>query len=173
MSKIFLGMVAIFLATSMQAAQIQWNSGALYTPNSTTGAYTTLTGEVSTGYIATITFYTRTGTGTPGDEYVYTLVTGVTGTVSEGTNKSSIITGATSDSFAANTYYYASIYITDPSGKWYLAQDYKEVYIPSSGPGSAPFSFGTSGSWSLVPEPATMALLGIGVVAVGLRRRRK
>jgi len=46
------------------------------------------------------------------------------------------------------------------------------------------FEYGTFGSegltlpafqteWSVIPEPATMALLGIGVVAVGLRRRRK
>lgn len=28
-------------------------------------------------------------------------------------------------------------------------------------------------SWQAVPEPATMALLGMGIVAIGLRRRRK
>jgi len=27
--------------------------------------------------------------------------------------------------------------------------------------------------WTPIPEPATMALVGIGIVAFGLRRRRK
>ena len=34
-------------------------------------------------------------------------------------------------------------------------------------------SFGTWQKWSDVPEPTTMALLGLGVAALGLRRRRK
>ena len=43
-------------------------------------------------------------------------------------------------------------------------------------PGAASdFSLALSdkGTWTQIPEPATMALLGIGVVALGLRRRRK
>ena len=47
--------------------------------------------------------------------------------------------------------------------------------------GQTTFNFGSGGAsspfalapWQPVPEPATMALLGIGIVAVGLRRRRK
>jgi len=40
------------------------------------------------------------------------------------------------------------------------------------------FGFGTEGllqpgNWEGIPEPATMALVGVGIVALGLRRRRK
>jgi len=50
------------------------------------------------------------------------------------------------------------------------------VFGPSGNP-EANFEYGTFPAWETnwepIPEPATMALLGIGIVAVGLRRRRK
>ena len=59
--------------------------------------------------------------------------------------------------------------VTGPEPMW-VAEGNKEFTMPGSGDHNislAPLK------WEQIPEPATMALVGIGIVALGLRRRRK
>jgi len=59
-------------------------------------------------------------------------------------------------------------------GKTYTFTDTVQITPADMPPGPLPnMNTWTFSAWKPVPEPATMALLGIGIVAVGLRRRRK
>ena len=164
MKKIIVTLGAVFMAASLQAAIVAWTSGVLYIPNASTGVYGALADTVA--ITGTITFYTFDG-----ENYTEFTTTGITST---GTTKSGLLNGETGNNFEASTTYYANLYLLDPTGKWYLEDNsFVEVKVPASGPGAANFNFGTTGSWQPIPEPATLALLGIGVMAFGLRRRRK
>jgi len=60
----------------------------------------------------------------------------------------------------------------------YMITDYIDGTFGAIGGVPAAFVWGDNtptsfGGWSQIPEPATMALVGIGIVAFGLRRRRK
>ncbi|KXK17337.1 MAG: PEP-CTERM sorting domain-containing protein [Fimbriimonadaceae bacterium] len=66
-------------------------------------------------------------------------------------------------------------FVTDQPGAFYvynLSTNTFEDFIPSPFTGSATFS---AGAWApgLVPEPATMAMLGLGFAAIASRRRKR
>ena len=69
------------------------------------------------------------------------------------------------------------VFGTDAAGKeYYMVSSAKEglTYEPPATGTAVTFRVADfPDGWKPVPEPATMALLGIGIVAVGLRRRRK
>ena len=62
-----------------------------------------------------------------------------------------------------NTFYLYAVYLGDPVQG--------TVSALSSGTGSGPVAFEDQSAWTNVPEPTSMALLALGVAALGLRRK--
>lgn len=177
MKKFMMMMAAIALMVGMsQAAAVLWSSGAIKDPvtglniGSTTGAY-----------LAQVFFYTDAAGTVP-------LEAG-TGTQVQDTSSSlSAFGGTTASVFPASTpagNYWAQMIITSADGNWIMTSALVGlVAIPPSGSLGVNFTLGTgivgggnafpttdNYGWEPIPEPTSMALLAIGVAAIGLRRR--
>jgi hypothetical protein len=164
-------LVALLAAGISQAASVQWNSGAIKTPNPD-GTFGANVGAGSS-YTALVLFYT--------DAAGTLLVPGVAGNTDTTTSSLSVLNGTTSGAnFVAGTTYYARLFVTSNDGKWEQTSVLAQFVEP--GTGNANLNFLTGGGfatvnnkmptvWTPVPEPTTMALLGIGAAVVGLRRK--
>ncbi len=167
MKKIVIASLFMMLVCGVQAAQTLWSSGTLKDP--VTGLNL---GSNNANFSAIISFYT--------DAAGLNSVA-VTGNTDDMTNISSALSGTTDNVFAATTTYYAKIIITSDDSKWVMQSGIAAFKTPVN-PNNANINFTTgagfvvvdnklASGWVAVPEPTSMALLALGVAAVGLRRR--
>ena len=178
MKKIIFGAFAVAFAFSMQAVQITWTCGPLYIPDAGTREFLYADSEFE--YYEWTAYFSGTPL-TSGASAIITVSEGTSGVTpftysygDTGFSKGGILGGKTADDLPASTdNLLATIVVTYDS--WSMTTS--GSFNTTGAAGAADLTFG--GPWTMIekvpiiPEPATMALLGIGVVAVGLRRRRK
>lgn len=180
MKKLMMMIVSIAMMAGLsQAASVTWNSGAILNPE------TGLTIGATTGiYLAQIFFYTDAAGTVP-------FAAGAGAQISDSVSSLSAFSGTTASVFPASTAagtWYAQMVITSTDGNWTRTSELVALTaIPPSGNLTLNFTSGAGtvdgiaggttwpttddNGWDPVPEPTSIALLVLGVTAIGLRRR--
>lgn len=166
MKKMTMIVAILLVAAVSQAAQVQWNSGAIKTPDAFGVPTLTNVSNANGPWTVVAYFWLDNGANAPGSAVV--LTTGFNDT----TASAGAFSALTSDSFAASTKYWGELVITKNDGTWTRSTSVSSFTTPDTGNGA--FNTGNftwNANWTPIPEPTSMALLAIGVAAIGLRRK--
>lgn len=190
MKKLMIAIGAVALAVGVQAATVNWSSGAFLTPGDGGNGWSSSTaGKKSTDYAMEIFFYT--------DSACENLMTATGTTETKTSNARALAGSADVDGLVANTTYYTKAVITrvadgatltsqilsfaydgsmeDP-GFNFMSDEGTALASLSSVDGSysSTYGFWQSSGWvgTPVPEPTSGLLMLLGVAGLALRRRR-
>ena len=174
MKKLMMIAAVVIAAVSANAANVNWNTGALYLPNADgTWSETKASGTTAGTWLATVTFYSDNA-GVMGAEFA------AGGTVTD--TSINALTGALNGSatgFAASTTYWAVLDLsyTTTAGTQTLTTD--ALQFTTKGTGATPLDFQALGafssadSYTAVPEPTSGLLILLGMAGLALRRKQK
>jgi len=167
MKKLVMMLAFALVAGMSQAAVIKWSTGTIYTPG-VGGAFGSAVGNTSGTYLAMVYFYTDAGALNG-----ITLTGGFSDNSTTAVAKSVLNSATVGYTFLNNVTYYGKVVVTSTDGNWQMVSSLATCALP--GTGDLTFNFTTAGAmpsqWTAVPEPTSMALLALGAVAVGLRRK--
>ena len=183
MKKLMIALAAVAMAVGVQAATVQWSSGAIYTPGAE-GAFTTTKVAASS-----VSYYLWTLDATT---YASTTVASIVDL-----DKADAVTGSNSALGGTAKYTNTTSYSAGDTVNWailftYTDGDSKEWYIANMGTGtvddlgstltfgnlaSASSAYATVSGWtaatsSSVPEPTSGLLLLLGMAGLALKRKR-
>ena len=179
MKKLMIALAAVAMAIGVQAATVQWGSGAIYTPGAE-GAFTTTKAAANsvTYYLWTMDAATYASTSLDDIAKLDTSTASATG-------KNSALGGTVV--YQDKTHFDAGDTVNWAILFTYTDGDSKEWYIANKGTGTVndlggQLSFGnlaaststyaTVSGWTAVPEPTSGLLMLLGMAGLALRRRR-